>query len=76
MAVKGQQANLTDASRVFVLTVRNQEANQAPPGQEKSLAASGRVPTKRTLKTPPTEVGGPKRPKFVSRSVLGICAAR
>jgi hypothetical protein len=32
-----QQATLTDTSRVFVVTVRNREANQAHPGQERSV---------------------------------------
>jgi hypothetical protein len=44
-------------------------------GQEKSLADSGRVPTKQTVKTPSPGAGGAKRPN-VSRSVLGIlCSA-
>jgi hypothetical protein len=34
---EGQQATLTGTLRVFVLTVRNREAKQASPGQERSV---------------------------------------
>jgi hypothetical protein len=36
----GQLATFTDASRVFVLSVRNREANQALPGQEWKCGAA------------------------------------
>jgi hypothetical protein len=36
-AARGQQATFTDGSRVFELNVRNREANQALPGQNRKL---------------------------------------
>jgi hypothetical protein len=41
MSLEGQQATFTDASRVFVLNVRNQEANPAAGGQERPLIDTG-----------------------------------
>jgi hypothetical protein len=38
MAASGQQATFTDASRVFVLNVRNRETNQALPGHHQPFA--------------------------------------
>jgi hypothetical protein len=38
MSLKGQQATFADASRVFVLSVRNQDANPAAGGQDRLVA--------------------------------------
>jgi hypothetical protein len=40
VAQKGQQATLTGTLRVFVLTVRNREANQAPPGPRAAVISN------------------------------------
>jgi hypothetical protein len=49
MPAMGQQATFADASRVFVLSVRNREANQALPGQERSFLRAGLPPRWRSF---------------------------
>jgi hypothetical protein len=44
------EATLTDASRVFVLTVRNREAKQAHPGQFRPLKLLPQFSTKRPFR--------------------------
>jgi hypothetical protein len=42
--LRGQQAAVADASRVFVLGVQNREGNQALPGQDPTLGRPLRRP--------------------------------
>jgi hypothetical protein len=48
-SARGQQATLTDTSQVFVLTVRNREANQAPPGPLPVIGRQAEISSKRPL---------------------------